>query len=54
VLENCTLCKLALRLVARNGKDYDETEVERGAAMKGSCSGFARTRITSPPRHRSW
>ena len=34
LLENYTLHKLALRL-ARNGKDYDETEVERGAAMKG-------------------
>jgi hypothetical protein len=34
VLENYTPYKLAFRL-AHDGKDYDETEVERSAAMKG-------------------
>ena len=34
VLQNYTTYKMAFRL-AHNGKDYDEKEVERGAAMRG-------------------
>lgn len=34
VLQNFTTYKLAFRL-ANNGKEYDETEVERSAAVKG-------------------
>jgi type I restriction enzyme R subunit len=34
VLQNYTPYKLAFRL-ARDGKDYDDTTVERNAAMKG-------------------
>ena len=34
VLENYTTYKLAFRL-AHDGKEYDETEVERATAMKG-------------------
>ena len=37
VLKNYTPYKLAFRL-AHNGKEYDETEVERSAAMKGIMS----------------
>ncbi len=51
VLENYTTYKFAFRL-AHDGKEYDETEVERATAMKGICVGCGCIRTTSRRRCR--
>jgi hypothetical protein len=47
VLKNYTPYKLAFKL-ANNGEEWDEREVEKSTAMKGSCAGCACTPTTSP------
>ena len=52
VLKNYTPYRLAFRL-ANNGKEWDDKEVERDAALKGSCDGCGCIPTTSAKRFRS-